>query len=249
MAGLAPTESGQITLLDQRIDYTLRRSSRKTLGLSIDGRGLIVSIPSRLSLREAERFMLERAKWITEKLAQWAARQSSASAPVLQITDGMTFSLLGAPCTVRLLSGANRARWIEGHESREIHLALREGADAKLLLLRSVQRYALTYFRGRVQEFGVRLNALSPATQIPSLRLTNARTRWGSCSQRSGIRLNWRLIHLPFAQIDYVVAHELSHLLEMNHSARFWKTVAQLYPPYEGAHEALKSAHKFIPAW
>ena len=82
----------------------------------------------------------------------------------------------------------------------------------------------------------------------PPLYLSNARTRWGSCSRLSGIRLNWRLIHLPRHQIDYVVAHEAAHLLEMNHSARFWRVVEELMPDYDEAREALKHANRIIPA-
>src|SRR5690554_2723692 len=64
------------------------------------------------------------------------------------------------------------------------------------------------------------------------VRLTSARTRWGSCSARSGIRLHWRLIHVAPGLLDYVVAHEVAHLAEMNHSPRFWRIVEALYPDW-----------------
>jgi len=82
---------------------------------------------------------------------------------------------------------------------------------------------------------------------MPPLALSSAQSRWGSCSHRGGIRLNWRLIHLPHAQIDYVVAHELAHLVEMNHSPRFWSQVGRLFPDYEAARDVLKALAATVP--
>jgi hypothetical protein len=62
------------------------------------------------------------------------------------------------------------------------------------------------------------------------LRLSNARSEWGSCNARGEIRLNWRLVQLPPALAEYVVAHEVAHLIELNHSPRFWALVEELMP-------------------
>ncbi|MEH6303933.1 DUF45 domain-containing protein, partial [Salmonella enterica subsp. enterica serovar London] len=62
--------------------------------------------------------------------------------------------------------------------------------------------------------------------------LSSAATRWGSCTADGKIRLNWRLVHFPLSLIDYVVAHELAHLKEMNHSPRFWDTVESIFPEF-----------------
>jgi predicted metal-dependent hydrolase len=225
--------------------FVLRRSRRRTLGMTIDQRGLTVTIPLRVSLREAEGFMRERADWIVEKLSEWAARPEP-EAP--RIYDGMSLPVLGEPCRVVWLAGANRAHWVEGMGSRELHLHLRRSDDAHALLLRGLQHYALQYFTGRVAEYGYLLNRLAPDIALPPVRLSNARTRWGSCSRLSGIRLNWRLIHLPRAQIDYVVAHEVAHLLEMNHSPGFWRVVETLQPGYQDPKAQLRHANKIIPA-
>ncbi|MEG1054671.1 MAG: M48 family metallopeptidase, partial [Janthinobacterium sp.] len=77
--------------------------------------------------------------------------------------------------------------------------------------------------------------------------LSSAGTRWGSCTIERKIRLNWRLIHFSLPLIDYVVAHELSHLLEMNHSPRFWATVESIYPDYDGAKQALRKRSQELP--
>lgn len=239
-------ETRSIELEGREVAYTLRRSRRRTLGLTIDRRGLTVAIPLRVTLRETESFLRERSAWIVGKLDEWAHRPE---APKLVVVDGMQISVLGRPCTVRLLAGANRVQWVEGMDSRELRLQLRSGAEPKAQLLRALQEYALNYFKGRAEEYAWLMQQFAPEVELPPIRLTNARTRWGSCSRHGGIRLNWRLVHLPGAQIDYVVAHEMAHLLEMNHSERFWAVVERLCPDYASVRHALNLSSRLIPAW
>ena len=70
--------------------------------------------------------------------------------------------------------------------------------------------------------------------------ISSARTQWGSCSREGRVRLNWRLVHFEPAVIDYVIAHELAHLRELNHSPRFWNEVARLLPGYEAARDRIR---------
>jgi hypothetical protein len=114
--------------------------------------------------------------------------------------------------------------------------------DTQRALVRALQARALAWYHGRVEECCHRL-----ALPVPPVRLSNARTRWGSCSVRSGIRLHWRLVHLRPALIDYVVAHEVAHLLEMNHSPRFWAVVERLYPGWREARAQLREATATLP--
>ena len=98
------------------------------------------------------------------------------------------------------------------------------------------------------QLFEARLVYIGQAgVRYDSLSLSAAGTRWGSCTIERKIRLNWRLIHFALPLIDYVVAHELSHLLEMNHSPRFWATVESIYPDYDGAKQALRKRSQELP--
>src|SRR5208282_5533310 len=86
------------------------------------------------------------------------------------------------------------------------------------------------------------------AVRYRVLRLSSATTRWGSCSAEGKILLNWRLVHFPLSSIDYVVAHELAHLREMNHGPRFWNTVAQVLPGFEAARAQLNDPPpEFLP--
>jgi predicted metal-dependent hydrolase len=228
----------------REVSYLLRRSRRRSLGMTVDARGLVVTIPLRASLHDAEAFIHGHAAWVIEKLDAWAKRSET---PRLEIADGQRLPVLGQPCVLLLRSGLARARWIEGPFERELQLPLRPGADSRLMLRRVLQAYALNYFGGRLDEYMLKLNAFAPDMPRPRLALTSARTRWGSCSRRSGIRLNWRLIHLEHGLVDYVVAHEVAHLIEMNHSPRFWSAVEALCPEWRDARGRLKLASEQLP--
>ncbi|HQX05413.1 MAG TPA: SprT family zinc-dependent metalloprotease [Zoogloea sp.] len=234
-------ETREIVLEGRRVAYILRRSVRKTLGLRIDHRGLIVGVPLRVGLRDAESFIRSHGPWIVEKLAARAA--APAAAPAFAPHEGAELPVLGDVWRLRLVRGNNRVVWHESGAQPVLELALRAGGDARQVLLRGLQQRALGLFCHRVEEFCLRLGH-----PVPAVGLSNARTRWGSCSSRSGIRLHWRLVHLPLALIDYVVAHEVAHLVEMNHSPRFWSVVASLYPDHVAARRALRQAAAGLPS-
>ena len=111
----------------------------------------------------------------------------------------------------------------------------------KRAAVRAIQAFALSHFEARVAEFAARLGV-----RPPPVRLTSARTRWGSCSARA-IRLHWRLIHLPAALVNYVVAHEVAHLQHMDHSPAFWAVVERLYPDARSARRQLREAGRSLP--
>ncbi|MCX8017351.1 MAG: M48 family metallopeptidase [Rhodocyclaceae bacterium] len=220
------------------VSYRLRRDRRR-LSMRIDETGLTVGAPRGLPLAEIERFILAHGAWVLAKLDEFAARPTRRHLP---IHDGATLPVLGRPASVRVIAGANRGYWKMATAGEELWLAARPGADLARLARRALQRRALDHFAPRLADMTRRLD-LSP----PPLALSSARTRWGSCSATRGIRLNWRLIHLPVELIDYVIAHEAAHLLEMNHGPRFWALVEHLYPNWRQARETLKRAGSALP--
>ena len=123
-------------------------------------------------------------------------------------------------------------------------LYLRPGATAKAaqLLEAALRDKARGIFAERLATHAPRLGVA-----VPPLRLSSARTRWGSCSHHGGISLNWRLVFMPIAVIDYVVCHELAHLKEMNHSPRFWSVVEQLCPDWRRLRLELRQQARQIP--
>ena len=223
-------------LLDAEIvAYTLKQGRRRRLTMTIDERGLTVGAPLRITLAQVESFVRSHAGWVRKKLAELAGNHAKRH---IAVRDGSCLPLLGAEIAVRIVPGANRIRWRE----EVLWLEARSDADYHALARRALQRRALALFAERLALYASRIGLAAPA-----LGLSNARTRWGSCSAKSGIRLNWRLIHLPLPLIDYVVAHELAHLLEMNHSPRFWAVVERIYPDCHDARRELKRRAAEMP--
>ena len=219
-------------LAGREVQYTLVRSRRRSIGLQVDDRGLTVRMPLRASRRWLQGVLEQHALWILGKLDQWAARPR----PV-DWDEGATFPLLG-----RRFAYAPRTDGdFEMIELRggQLGLPLSTGVSPAEVQRRVGGWYraqALAWYRERVGEFSGRLGV-----PVPEVALSNARTQWGSCSLSTGIRLSWRLIMLPPRLVDYVVAHEVAHLLEMNHSPRFWSVVARLYPDYASARRELSA--------
>jgi len=210
-------------------------TGRRRLTMTIDERGLRIGAPRGLALGEIESFVHAHGDWVLRKLDEHQTRTSQRQ---LAVRDGVAIPLLGGEVRVRVVAGANRALWDE----QTLVLAARADADLDALARRGLQRRALQVFGERLAHYAGRMDVVPPP-----LGITSARTRWGSCSLQSGIRLNWRLVHLPLALVDYVVAHELAHLLEMNHSPRFWSHVERLYPNWREARRELKLRAASIP--
>jgi predicted metal-dependent hydrolase len=235
-----------IALGDRIVPYVLRRARRRTIGLSVDHRGLRVGAPSRSTLREVESLIVRHGEWVVQKLDEWRSRRRP---DLLRIVDGVQLPMLGAPLEIRVAIGTNRVVWnaadsLGSQGVSAVTLCLRSPADAGRVLEKALRERARELFLERLAHYAALLGVL-----MPRLTLSAARTRWGSCSLKSGVRLNWRLIHFPLSVIDYVVAHELAHLREMNHSHRFWSIVEHLYPDYRAARDELKTRAAHCPHW
>lgn len=237
MSSTTPVESSQrIALAGEEIGYQLRRSKRRTIGLSIDQRGLSVAAPLRARLGDIEKLIREHGQWVLDKLADWRERPPPVKT---EISDGTVISVLGAALTVTV-TPLGRARW--QFVDDKLHLWPSATVDANQLLEKALREKARSLFVDRLALHAPRLGVAAPA-----LRLSSARTRWGSCSHHGGISLNWRLIFMPLPVIDYVVCHELAHLKEMNHSPRFWSVVEQLCPDWRALRIELRQLGRQIP--
>ncbi|MDD5250051.1 MAG: SprT family zinc-dependent metalloprotease [Rhodocyclaceae bacterium] len=210
-------------------------TGRRRLVMTIDERGLRIGAPRLITVAAIEAFVRAHGDWVLQKLDEHSARNARRH---FAIRDGATFPLLDGEGRLRVTAGANRVLW----QDNLLVLAAKANADLDALARRGLQRRALDVFGERLA-----LAAQLAGCRPPPLALSSARTRWGSCSRQSGIRLNWRLIHLPLALVDYVVAHEVAHLVEMNHSPRFWVEVERLCPGWREARRELKARAASIP--
>lgn len=220
-----------------RLDYTLRRSKRRTIGFLINADGLRVTAPKWSSVSEIESAIRDKQHWIVSKLDLHRERTANLHQQAVQWCDGATVPYLGQPLTMRHAT-ATVACIEHDAERAELRIALPPGAqeqDFKHSVQIWLQQQARQLFGQRLPHYAAQLGV-----RYQSFALSSASTQWGSCNSRGMIRLNWRLIHVTPELIDYVVAHELAHLREMNHSARFWSTVQLVYPQYAQARKQLR---------
>lgn len=209
---------------------TLIRSRRKTIALIITADGkLVVRAPLRASRAQIDQLVNDKAAWIQTHQARALARPRLTAKGFM---EGELFLFLGKAYPLHFSSNWNT------------HLELRAGAfwlppidstQAAAAFTAWYQRKARAFFTERLQLQAARLG-LKPA----ALRISSARTRWGSCSSNGNISLTWRLVIAPVDVIDYVVVHECIHLVVKNHSKAFWQRVAAAYPAYQDARRWLR---------
>jgi predicted metal-dependent hydrolase len=231
----------RIRLAGRLLEYRFFRRRRRSLGITVDAGGIVVSAPLRTPWREIEAFILEKEGWIIEKLQHWARVPPPA---ILRGETGESLPLLGAPMTLEVRGGRG-ARGVIRQESERIVVCVREPERSAAVLAPLVgwlKQRALEAFAPRVEHYATRLG-LAP----PRLALSSARSQWGVCMEGGSIRLNWRLVHLQPPLADYVVAHEVAHLVEFNHSKRFWRVLESLYPGWREARERLELAGAALP--
>lgn len=228
------------------IGYRLHRVRRRTIGLHIDTHGLTVRAPHWATLRDIEGVIAENQRWIRNKEIEWRSRREQQQSVVTRFAEGGKVQYLGTTVTLRLVTATDTVVTSLGAdanvEANEIRIAMASvaanaptEAQVREALQSWLQAQARFIFARRLELFA---GCMDP--RFAGWRLSSARTQWGSCSHNGRIRLNWRLVHFALPVIDYVIAHELSHLRELNHGPRFWSAVAQLLPGFEAARDQIK---------
>lgn len=244
-----PKANRETRIDDAVVAYYFTRAKRRTIGFVVGAEGLAVRAPRWTPLYEVEAALQEKGRWIVRKLHETRERFEKISSARIVWADGVVIPYLGADMRVILdpTHGFNgKGAQLQGDGYARVLLVglpktaspdqIRDAVQAWLM------QQARTLFLSRMAHYAPLLRV-----QWTRLRLSNAGTRWGSASADGSIRLNWRLIHFRTPVIDYVVAHELSHLRVMDHSRSFWDTVATVVPDYADLRRQLKA--DVVPKW
>ena len=265
-AGPAPTSSPtiefrhlranrEVRLAQAIVAYEFKRGKRRTIGFSVGPEGLVVSAPRWVGLVEVNAALQEKATWIVRKLDEARLRHERLVANRIEWREGAEIPFLGQP--LRLLldptqTFANSSAIMQsvtdaatGIALHSLHLGLPHRASEAQIrdaVQAWLMRQARRIFTERLEHFAPQLEV-----QWRKLSLSSAGTRWGSARSDGSIRLHWRLVHFRMPVIDYVVAHELSHLRVMDHSPRFWETVRSVVPDYAEVRGLLKD--ESMPQW
>ena len=217
------------------IEYRFVRRRRRTIGIAIDANGLSVSAPLRAPWREIEGFIRQKERWIVRKLDEWARVPRPA---VVRGRTGESLPLFGSPVTLEVRTGRRAVH----HQTERLLVSAPAPHRVAKVLIGWLKSQALDALTSRAEHYAAHLDVAPPV-----VALSNARTQWGVCNEDGTIRLSWRLVHLEPALADYVVAHEVAHLVELNHSKRFWNLLAKLYPDWRRARHHLELAGASLP--
>lgn len=202
--------------------YQLIRSKRKTLALIVKPDGsVLLRAPMRTSQVVIEEFVRKNMRWIEKQQAKALAVHPSSPR---QYTSGETFLFLGGKYPLEIVEGERQALRLNG----TFKLAASRQGEAESDFARWYREQARQVITERAEFF-----AQKHGFRYKGIRITSARTRWGSCSTVGALSFSWRLIQAPLVVVDYVVIHELVHTVIHNHSKRFWQKVETILPEYQ----------------
>jgi len=221
---------------NRKLEYTLIRSRRHdVLFKALPGGETRVYAPSYLPLKQADALVRERMDALLSMHAQLEEqlRENRLRHPV---AEGSRICIEGHAYLLERVQGKHVSLKLEG-ERCILSLPEPENEDAvRAALKQALSRRALMRVRERLGEYAPKIGV-----EFGRVAIRDQKSRWGSCSAKKNLNFNWKLIMAPPEALDYVVIHELCHLIEFNHSARFWGLVEKQMPEYEAWKKWLKA--------
>ena len=209
--------------MDKIHNYTLIRSRRKSLALHITKDAVLEArAPLKMPKAEIDRFVLSKARWIQSHIDRLAARADARTCFALDY--GSNVVIQGADCPI--IAGKGRTVSFDG-----INVTMPPNLDSAQIKRAVVRLYKLIAKNILNERVGIYSKKMGVAPS--GVKITGAMRRWGSCSSKNSLNFTWRLAMADLRVVDYVVVHELAHIIERNHSPRFWAVVEKYLPDYK----------------
>lgn len=243
-------KAATLTLPDgSTLNYHIRRSNRaKYLRMRFsEDKGLVVTQPAGVCEHVLADWIDSKRNWISKAAAEIAAKQNQRQQGSSPERPGIiTLPPINEVIRVKYIQTASPQ--IAADYDDEGLLTLQGATDNTPFCLHVLQQWTQGYAK---YPLGVLLQQLAQETGFSynSYRVKAQKTRWGSCSTRGNINLNYKLLLMPAEWARYTMLHELCHTQEMNHSKRFWALMEQHMPEYKRVHQAMKTADAALPDW
>lgn len=243
------TGHGRLALPDGRaVEYEIRPSAKaRALRLKLSARdGLVVIAPEGLDRRRLQELVTGKAEWIAGRLSEFDAVRHLLN--VEPATRPQAFDLPALAESWRVEYKATRGRTVGARIDRPGRIVVTGTVDDVAACHAALRRWLARHATAALSPWLENL-AEQTGLRYADLAIKNQRTRWGSCSTNGRISLNCKLLFLPRELVRYVLVHELCHLLEPNHSERFWGHVRQFEPAVDSLHGRMRDAWRFVPTW
>ena len=234
-------ERSEVQFGRTRIGYSIRRSNRRrTVSIAVDpDEGVLLTAPANTSVSKLDHVVHQKARWILDRIR--ARRALHPALPAREFISGETFLYLGRQYRLKVIPTNGEVR----------PLALKAGwftisAPASLAGKHRpgyVRAALIDWYRRRAEDrLPERVVVWSEKARVsePVVVISEQQKRWGSCDHKGTLRLNWRIIQGPTSLVDYVVAHEVCHLVHQEHTAEFWRMLGRILPDYEHSKAELK---------
>ena len=246
---IVDSPSKRVKVGDTWIEYRIRRSRKrkKTCQISVRSGEVLLEAPYRTTNRQAEEIVLQKARWILDKLA---VKEPEPTA--LQFLSGERLPYQGQELTLWVEGAAETAtgRPLIFLDRKRLKIAVPMGLADDTRQTRIGEAILEWYEERAFDQVWAHIGRWWPALgrgEAPLVRIRNQRRRWGSCSSDGVLRFNWRLAMLEPSLTEYVVVHELAHLTHMNHSPDFWSLVERHLPDVKERRRRLKEAGATLP--
>jgi predicted metal-dependent hydrolase len=217
----------------------LRTGRKKSASIQLDGDLVKVSVPQTLSDKRVRELITQRTPWIKTKLRELSDRPEFKPK---EYVSGETFPYLGKNYRLKVLQGDD---CLVRLKNGRFIATISNSDEPQSLVQELLSEWYRNHAEMRLREKTERLAKIVDVAPR-SVAIKTYKSRWGSCSARGDITYNWKIILAPHRIVDYVVVHELCHLLEHNHSARYWKHVERYVPNWRDCKDWLhKNAVSF----
>lgn len=244
---MTDTAQHSIVFGGQVVSFLIERTARrKTVSISVGFDGVRVLAPLDLDDDHIVSIVFKKGAWILRKQASYL---ELGGAPVQkEFISGETFHYLGRQYRLKIIFDDSVVLTRVSARGATLIAPVPKGHPS---IQRAAVRGALRYwYRAQaIQNFPVRTQMMAEVlgVPVPTVNVVDQSKRWGSCDARGRIRLNWRLVMAPMPLIDYVIAHEMCHTIEYNHSWRFWRSLETIMPDYEDRLKRLNGmGHQFV---
>lgn len=231
--------------LDQTLTYTLIYKKRKSLGIYIDPYGHVeVRVPKETTFEQIEKLLESKWAWIIEKQAEM--KEKTKGFKEKTYTSGELFLFQGKSYPIKIIS--NHVETKEGvfftGDCLEVYLSAPEleAQDNHDLIKKAMKRFYYQQCKALVES---RIKHYQPffKTKPRSIKISDNKKTWGTCNNHYELTFNWKLAMAPIEIIDYIVVHEMSHMVHLNHDRSFWRLVGKLMPDYEKCQQWLADSH------